>query len=510
MDPSYRLPNLQEIIQEMEKEGIYPTPQAAATFFELIHRSHPSIVGDTDTLLAGLLLSGSYTVDILETAGVNPKALRARALESIASFIPLGDTYPFELSDISGRGGEMLSHIASNKGTLETSDILEAAIAPRSDHRRYGDDREYRFPREDRKDCPPSSTLLHELETRVEELLTFIVKAINLDRADEVIRTRTSAITDAEYELIREDLEHADLPSQSDESEFAISAMNNWFLHRRILTDPPDICLRTVNEFSPLLIAPEFFLAAGGNIKSVDVALQMAAKYSPEHDLPTVALFMRDGHIQVGQYTYRNSFIVDSGSSTGSRIQRVQLQAIRPVPILSHLVLGEFERLIALDALKESDIQQFLTRYPEMLSSLGYVSAYPHICLRTEDSERFVPDFILEIPGGLGFDILDLKQPAARLTARNPYLRVSSELMKAVAQLRKYARYFENAANRKEFEKKFGLVAFKPELIVVMGRSSEFETRDDRMEIAGQLGYVKLITYDDLIAYGRSRSIVIP
>jgi hypothetical protein len=130
--------------------------------------------------------------------------------------------------------------------------------------------------------------------------------------------------------------------------------------------------------------------------------------------------------------------------------------------------------------------------------------------LWSENYDKLIPEFILELPGDKGFDVLDLKLPSARLTARTPNLRASSELMKAVAQLRKYGRHFENTACRKEFEKRYGLVAFKPELVVVMGRNNQFDSRESRLEIESQINGIRLVTYDDLIAYGYSRALSLP
>src|SRR5262249_26302115 len=115
--------------------------------------------------------------------------------------------------------------------------------------------------------------------------------------------------------------------------------------------------------------------------------------------------------------------------------------------------------------------------------------------------------FLLEIPGERGFDILDLKLPGANLVARQPYARISSELTKAVAQLRQYERFFERAERRKAFHREFGLAPFRPELMVVIGRSSQFKNRDERIEIEEQLDQIKLLTYDDLLAYGNSRAL---
>ena len=118
-----------------------------------------------------------------------------------------------------------------------------------------------------------------------------------------------------------------------------------------------------------------------------------------------------------------------------------------------------------------------------------------------------IPDYLLELPLNGSFDILDLKLPNARLSAGRRYTRISHELQKAVAQLRAYQNFFHNVENRRWFKKEYGLEPFRPEIVVVMGRSSEFRSREERHEIEEQLSPTRLLTYDDLIAYAKSRVI---
>lgn len=500
----------EQLISELRRKDISVTSQAITSLTETLRVSSSEIVGDTDTLLAGLLLSGSYAVDILETAGVNPVALRKETLDSVSPWVPESDysIQSFESllfkSDAFNRAVDRSIH---DGRILETSHILEAAINPVSEYEPEI------FPIEDRSDPPPKSQLLIELEKGVCLILEHLTDLLTgyKRKARHTLKIRRHPITKKEDERLNRILGPDYRDMKTDELEFAIAALNQWFVHRRILTDPSNLCLRVVNRLeSNLLFGPNLFVNADGDIKAVQIGLQNAKKYSPERDLPSVALFMRDGRIQVGQYTYRNAFAVETGVSTGFPLSRVHLQAVRPVPIISQFVLTQFEELISRENLKEGEIQQFLNKFPEFLQSLGYSSARPHICLRSEDYDRLIPDFILELPGGKGFDILDLKLPTGRLTARVPYLRVSSELMKAVAQLRQYGKYFQQAVYRKAFEKKYGLLAFRPELVVVMGRDNQFDSRDDRLEIESQLNNVRLITYDELIAYGKSRSLILP
>jgi hypothetical protein len=105
---------------------------------------------------------------------------------------------------------------------------------------------------------------------------------------------------------------------------------------------------------------------------------------------------------------------------------------------------------------------------------------------------------------------MDLKLPMARVAITNPYLRISHEITKALAQLRAYKNYFKSPTNTSTFYKTYGLEPFSPELIVVIGRCSEILSSQDRVEISQQAGGLRIISYDELIDYGKSRAIKIP
>lgn len=494
------------ITQLLKEKNVRATPQAISSISEMVKRCPYDYAGDTDYLLTGLLFSGSYTIDVLENSGVDQQLLRSLALRSVTNIDVLNSNTPQDhinhLISSKSAGASIINKIISSKGTLETSHLLEAALIPITEDSIAT----HYFPCNIRKNKPPSSEILKELDTRICELITYLVGEISsYGEVENDLQNRRHPVTDNEDWILDKHL-GANFPGmQIDELEFAISALNNWFTNKTVLTDPPDVCYRLISRCSDLLIAPNLFAQSGGDIKSVDIGLKTLKKVTPERDLPTIALFMRGSRICVGQFSYRNSLIVNNEQFSDTPFQQVQLQALRPVPLISEQTLMDFENLVSNESLKESMIQNFLQNNEEILTSLGYMTAHSHICLRDQDNNNLIPDFLLELPGQRGFDILDLKLPTARLVARHPYLRISSELMKAVAQLRKYNKFFEYTNNRKAFQKKYGLLAFKPELVVVMGRSHDFRSRDELVEITEQLGNIRLVTYDDLFEYARSR-----
>ncbi len=344
------------------------------------------------------------------------------------------------------------------------------------------------------------------------ELLVWFTSYISFPKEPyKIIRSRHKPINDNEDWILDKQL-GTNYPGMTiEELDFILKALNGWFVNREIVIAPTDICMRVLNRCSSLLYAPRHFAEAGGDLAMVDSSLDMARRFAPFRDLPMMALFLRDGHVHAGHFTYRDTVLTPRPPHGRSiDIQGVRIFSPRPVPLLDIKTIEVFENIISREDVRELEIQNFLRNYPEVLLTLGYSSARPHICLREPGNNSLIPDFLLELPGGRGFDILDLKLPSARLVARNPYLRMSSELVKALAQLRKYAVFFENSQNRQSFERFYGLSAFRPEIIVVMGREREFLSRDERKEVEEQLGQVRLYTYDDLLAYAQSRIIELP
>ena len=234
--------------------------------------------------------------------------------------------------------------------------------------------------------------------------------------------------------------------------------------------------------------------------------MKTAKRYAPERDQPLLGLIEREGRIYVKPFSYRHSAILDQDENDNI----LSIGAEVPLPLTSVSNLLEFEELINSPKVNEDKIQKFLEAYPEILASLGYSTCKPHVILRQPGYKDLIPDFILQRPGNNGFDILDLKLPSGRIMVENPFLRMSHEITKALAQLRAYKNYFKSPVNSSQFHSVYGLRPLDPELIVVIGRSSEALCFENRLEISKQADGLRIITYDELIDYGKSRTIQIP
>lgn len=165
---------------------------------------------------------------------------------------------------------------------------------------------------------------------------------------------------------------------------------------------------------------------------------------------------------------------------------------------LSIQAVNRLEELIENPDIKEIEIQRFFERHPRVLVGGEYLRM--HAQVRLEANGRvLIPDFLLEHASGL-CDILELKLPAARTTAgKSPRRRYAHGVASAAAQSREYRDFFEDAANREWFERRYNLEAYKPRTVLLIGRDADFKGRKEKRKLEVSFHDYRLLTYDDLL-----------
>ncbi|MEO1378951.1 MAG: hypothetical protein AAFU69_01180, partial [Pseudomonadota bacterium] len=116
---------------ELRKRGIAVTPQAKTTLIETLRLSASGLAGDSDTILAGLLSSGSYTFEALNAAGANIAALKSLSEASSSALHETDADSVDSLFEPSVAQEAMDRAVAENR-PLETSDLLRGSITPRA------------------------------------------------------------------------------------------------------------------------------------------------------------------------------------------------------------------------------------------------------------------------------------------------------------------------------------------------------------------------------------------
>ena len=169
-------------------------------------------------------------------------------------------------------------------------------------------------------------------------------------------------------------------------------------------------------------------------------------------------------------------------------------------------LVEELEELMNSTNVAEKDLQDFFEQNPQFLCGDTYETAEPHIVLQRPDAGPLIPDFALKPHNQYALcDLLELKLPSAKLVVgQDNRRRLSSALLEACAQLREYRDYFELRQNREAVEEAYGLRFFRPSMMVVIGKRSDYFPAD-LQKAAGDIPQLSIMTYDDLLARARSR-----
>lgn len=160
----------------------------------------------------------------------------------------------------------------------------------------------------------------------------------------------------------------------------------------------------------------------------------------------------------------------------------------------------ELETLINDPNCKEEDFQDFFERNPWFILSDEYKEAHSHIVLASDNSETLIPDFVLEpIEKNALCDLLELKLPSAPVyVLQRRRMRFSAAVLEACAQLRTYSQFFDEERNRKCIEERYGLLAYRPKLFVIIGRRGNLNPIEVR-KIESDIPNLTLRTYDDVL-----------
>jgi len=96
-------------------------------------------------------------------------------------------------------------------------------------------------------------------------------------------------------------------------------------------------------------------------------------------------------------------------------------------------------------------------------------------------------------------DLLELKLPSAPVfVLKKRRMRFSAAVFEACAQLREYSAFFDEERNRRVVQERYGILAYRPKMIVIIGRQGSVDPIAVR-RIEQDLPNLYLRTYDDVI-----------
>lgn len=178
---------------------------------------------------------------------------------------------------------------------------------------------------------------------------------------------------------------------------------------------------------------------------------------------------------------------------------------IQPPSRFREDAINELEYLINRNAL-EKDFQDFFERNPEFLLTLGdYKGIHSQLVLHEDSSEALIPDFFLEKINSNFCDIVDLKRANIELARHQRYRkRFRDAVMEGIAQLEYYRNWFEDKRNLQEFYSRYGLKAYRPKIVLIIGRRQNFYEEVELIQTKGLLpSHSELRTYDDIVDLAR-------
>lgn len=215
------------------------------------------------------------------------------------------------------------------------------------------------------------------------------------------------------------------------------------------------------------------------------------------------AVFVEEGRVSVRPFG-------TGGAVELAGARRRELGSFRTNTVQSSSQFGtgaitELERLLNSDA-REREFQMLFESYPELLTALGpYVDVHPQVVLSRADAGPLIPDFFLERLNTRFCDLCELKRADVDLVRRQQNrTRFRDAVMEAVAQLDTYRDWFEQEGRRDALLEEFGLTAFRPQAVLVIGRKNSFASDLERISNESKLpGWIRLTTYDDVLERAR-------
>lgn len=170
------------------------------------------------------------------------------------------------------------------------------------------------------------------------------------------------------------------------------------------------------------------------------------------------------------------------------------------------IAIEELESLVNDPEAKENDFQDFFERNPGFILNDEYKCAHSHIVLSRDEGDSLIPDFVLEpVDQDSLCDLLELKLPSAQtFILKKRRLWFSAAVLEACAQLREYSMFFDEEKNRQKVYEKYGILAYRPKMFVIIGRRGDVDPIDIR-KMQTDVPNINLRTFDEIIDRMKSK-----
>lgn len=192
--------------------------------------------------------------------------------------------------------------------------------------------------------------------------------------------------------------------------------------------------------------------------------------------------------------------------------QRVLLTHFGDYGLFTIDEIKELEELINHPRTGEAEFQKFFERHPHFLRRWDHRGIYPHVYLTRERDGPLIPDFILTNREAAEATILELKRATLKkklIRHQDNRRRFADAVMEARAQLLEYQDWFDIPENRMKIKSLVGMEIYRPRLMVIIGRVSEFQDEIERQKLRDRNKDIEIVTYDDILRYAQQRRVII-
>lgn len=194
------------------------------------------------------------------------------------------------------------------------------------------------------------------------------------------------------------------------------------------------------------------------------------------------------------QLLFDNIELLDNNARVSVKYEIIEAQELKKKSDELNKEIKRLESLVSNLETKESDFQDFFETNFWMFG-VDYKNAIPQEKISDED----IPDFLLEKHNGY-HDILDLKLPIQNLfKKKGNKLHPRHELTEGVSQIDIYID--RSTAAMKKIESEKGVKIYRPQGILVIGRSDDSEKKR-LQQFKDDHPKVKILTYDEIIQRG--------
>jgi hypothetical protein len=197
-------------------------------------------------------------------------------------------------------------------------------------------------------------------------------------------------------------------------------------------------------------------------------------------------------------------FLAKSTNLSAYRLKELESLFERAFPNVKGI--EQLEDAIEGEQSTEAALARLFEDNPHILLNLGYQKIISQPSLQPSDGGSLRPDFVLMPTSGKLCDILELRLPRVPLmTGTDQRRRFSTSVHHAINVLRHYEDHFKDPRHRQYFAQKYGMLCYRPRLLLLAGRSehsdeSLMRVRDIELEVPA----LKVITYDLLLEAAKS------